>query len=245
MPSCRAWDAEWAFIADQQFGTPGSDVAYDVAVDGSGNVYVTGQVEGDLPDQVAAGGVDAFVRQYSRTAFVPTVEETVDATPAVVSEVEPTDRPIPAGDVTERYPRDIGAGPIAEEDLVVLHGEEIAAGIGWDPEALAELTGAAVDDMTMVMGTHEFPDAEVFLAGVQVPGVDPATLTEAMTAWSLEGMDYPDVEVVEIGGREVTVFLTEMTLEEANGRMVVSGDTAWLWTAPDAYATSVLEQLPG
>ena len=48
----------------RQFGTGNSDEASDVAVDGLGNVYVTGHTYGDL-DGPSHGDADAFVRKYS------------------------------------------------------------------------------------------------------------------------------------------------------------------------------------
>lgn len=47
----------------RQFGTAGYDTALSVAVDGDGNVLVTGYVEGDLEGSSAGSG-DAFVRKY-------------------------------------------------------------------------------------------------------------------------------------------------------------------------------------
>lgn len=46
-----------------QFGTGLSDVAYGIATDGNGNVYVSGSTGGAL-DGAFAGGRDAFVRSY-------------------------------------------------------------------------------------------------------------------------------------------------------------------------------------
>ena len=47
----------------RQFGTSSFDVAYAVAVDGSG-VYVAGRTDGTLPGEMSAGGDDAFLRKY-------------------------------------------------------------------------------------------------------------------------------------------------------------------------------------
>jgi hypothetical protein len=50
----------------RQFGTPGADEAFAVAVDNRGGVYVVGLTDGELlPPQPSAGGFDAFVRKYS------------------------------------------------------------------------------------------------------------------------------------------------------------------------------------
>src|SRR5262249_54091265 len=55
-------DIDWL----SQFGgtLPIFDSALAVATDGAGNVYVAGFTDGTLPGQLAAGGRDAFVRQY-------------------------------------------------------------------------------------------------------------------------------------------------------------------------------------
>ncbi len=48
----------------RQFGSPESDSASGVAVDGEGNVYVAGGTGGTLPDQVSVGRGDAFLSKY-------------------------------------------------------------------------------------------------------------------------------------------------------------------------------------
>src|SRR5262245_12525426 len=50
-----------------QFGTSGHDIAWGVARDGTGNVYVAGHTEGALPGQNTAGGIDAFLRKSDAT----------------------------------------------------------------------------------------------------------------------------------------------------------------------------------
>jgi len=48
----------------RQFGSDLGDEAYGVALDGEGNVYVSGYTWGTLPGQSSAGGEDAFVCKF-------------------------------------------------------------------------------------------------------------------------------------------------------------------------------------
>jgi len=48
----------------RQFGSPGEDTAYGVALDTDGNVYVAGDTDGALPGQTETGPQDAYIRKY-------------------------------------------------------------------------------------------------------------------------------------------------------------------------------------
>ena len=48
----------------KQFGSSAGDVANGIAVDASGNSYITGDTNGTLPGQTSAGGADAFLAKY-------------------------------------------------------------------------------------------------------------------------------------------------------------------------------------
>ena len=50
----------------RQLGTSSSDneIAYSVATDASGNVFIAGSTFGALDGQASAGGIDAFVTKY-------------------------------------------------------------------------------------------------------------------------------------------------------------------------------------
>ena len=49
----------------KQLGSAGSDIAYGVATDSSGNVYVTGTTDGGLDGNTNVGGDDLFVVKYN------------------------------------------------------------------------------------------------------------------------------------------------------------------------------------
>jgi Beta-propeller repeat len=49
---------------DKTIASAGAEYARGIAVDPSGNVYITGQTDGTLPGQTSAGGIDSFVAKY-------------------------------------------------------------------------------------------------------------------------------------------------------------------------------------
>ncbi len=60
----RKYDPAGSEVWTRQFGTSADDVATGVAVDGTGNVYVSGNTQGTFSGQASAGGIDAYVRKY-------------------------------------------------------------------------------------------------------------------------------------------------------------------------------------
>jgi len=62
------YDAAGAHLWSQRFGGPGLDIGYSVAVDASGNVFVTGHFQGTVnfggSNLVSQGGTDIFVAKY-------------------------------------------------------------------------------------------------------------------------------------------------------------------------------------
>jgi len=60
----RKYDANGNQVWTRQFGTTGLDEMIGIFADVTG-VYVSGDVEGALPGQIHAGGVDAFIRAYA------------------------------------------------------------------------------------------------------------------------------------------------------------------------------------
>jgi len=63
------FDGDGDLIWTRQFGSPGEDVAFQVAADVDG-AYVVGRVCGSLPDASSVGGCDAFVRRYDPAGAV-------------------------------------------------------------------------------------------------------------------------------------------------------------------------------
>jgi hypothetical protein len=60
-------------IGSQQFGTPGDDIAYAIAIDTSGNIYITGSTRGSLPGWTSSGDKDIFLAKFDssgNTIFV-------------------------------------------------------------------------------------------------------------------------------------------------------------------------------
>lgn len=58
------FDASGTQVWVRQLGSSKDDLAYGVAVDGGGNVYVVGTTAGTLPTASSAGSDDAFVAKY-------------------------------------------------------------------------------------------------------------------------------------------------------------------------------------
>ena len=58
------FDRDGNFLWNRQFGEEGQSIGSGVAVDGSGNVYVTGQTGGPLDGQFHAGDYDMFLVKY-------------------------------------------------------------------------------------------------------------------------------------------------------------------------------------
>jgi hypothetical protein len=63
------FDANGNTVWTRQFGSSTEDFAYDVAVDGSGNIYAAGYTYGALTGS-NGGGSDMFLRKYSPSGSV-------------------------------------------------------------------------------------------------------------------------------------------------------------------------------
>ncbi|NJR64589.1 MAG: hypothetical protein HC772_03500 [Leptolyngbyaceae cyanobacterium CRU_2_3] len=59
------YSASGTKLWDKTIATPAKDTARGIAVDGSGNVYITGDTSGTISGQTSAGGTDGFVAKYS------------------------------------------------------------------------------------------------------------------------------------------------------------------------------------
>ena len=60
----RKYDTAGQEVWTRQFGSTEGDMAFSVALDGQGNVYVVGWTDSVLQGQVTLGGRDAFLRKY-------------------------------------------------------------------------------------------------------------------------------------------------------------------------------------
>jgi hypothetical protein len=60
----RKYDPNGNVLWTRQFGTPGVDIAFGIAVDGTGDVYVTGYTDGALRG-TPKGGFDVFIRKIN------------------------------------------------------------------------------------------------------------------------------------------------------------------------------------
>jgi hypothetical protein len=58
------FDSTGSKLFTRQIGTPFNDIGYAVAVDGSGNVYITGSTGGSLPGNISAGQLDVFLAKF-------------------------------------------------------------------------------------------------------------------------------------------------------------------------------------
>ena len=67
----RKYNGNGDVVWTRQFGSPGFDSAFAVGLDGSGNIYLTGQTGGAFPGQTFFGGIiAAFVRKYDANGNV-------------------------------------------------------------------------------------------------------------------------------------------------------------------------------
>lgn len=65
----RKYSSSGSILWTRQFGTSAEDLSNDVAVDGSGNIYVVGYTYGSLSGS-NGGGSDMFIRKYSASGSV-------------------------------------------------------------------------------------------------------------------------------------------------------------------------------
>ena len=59
------YDSSGSKLWTRLLGTAGSDSAWAVAVDGSGNIYISGFTDGNLGGETNSGGTDAFLAKYN------------------------------------------------------------------------------------------------------------------------------------------------------------------------------------
>ena len=169
------------------------------------------------------------------------------------SEAAPSSAPLessaPAGEAVALVPSELAGTPVDPENVVVFRGQEI---IEMNPaaaeqlQAVADATGTSIDDMTQVSAYVEPAEGDlVFFGAVQVSGADAVAVLDVLLALSLETMQEPRVEVVDIEGRQVTVLYEDAAPTVPPTNLIASGDVIWIVQADEAYVTAVIEQLPG
>lgn len=90
----RKYDSSGNELWDYQFGTGSRDVAYSVAIDRSGSIYVAGSTEGAFPGQQYPGNTDAFLLKIVQPVIAaPT--PIPSPTPSQVPAPEPLPLPAP------------------------------------------------------------------------------------------------------------------------------------------------------
>ena len=57
-------------IGSKQFGTSGDDIANAIAIDPSGNIYITGSTRGSLPGWTSSGGKDIFLAKVDSSGNI-------------------------------------------------------------------------------------------------------------------------------------------------------------------------------
>jgi Beta-propeller repeat len=62
-------------VGSKQFGTSGDDIANAVAIDPSGNIYITGSTGGSLPGWTSSGGKDIFLAKVDSSGNILFTEQ--------------------------------------------------------------------------------------------------------------------------------------------------------------------------
>lgn len=99
----RKYDSSGNELWTYQFGTSFRDVAYSVAVDRSGSIYVAGSTEGAFPGQQYPGNIDAFLVKIVQPVIAaptpapsPTPSPAPSPSPTPGPTPSPTPSPIPS-----------------------------------------------------------------------------------------------------------------------------------------------------
>jgi len=185
--------------------------------------------------------------------LAPTASLAQDTVSPAPSEAAPSAAPIGSaallGDAVALVPTELAGTPVAPENVVIFRGQEI---IELNPaaaeqfQAVAEATGTRIDDMIQVSAYVEPAEGDlVFFGAVRVSGADAAEVLDVLLPLSFETMQQPRVEVMEIGGRQVTRLYEDASPTIPPTNLITSGDVIWIVQADEAYVPGVIEQLPG
>ncbi|NMO14094.1 DUF1565 domain-containing protein [Pyxidicoccus fallax] len=82
------YSAAGALLWVRMLGTSADDLAYGVAADSSGNVYVAGVTGGALPGNSSAGGQDVFIAKYTAQGTLAWVRQWGSAASDIAQDVE-------------------------------------------------------------------------------------------------------------------------------------------------------------
>jgi len=108
----RKYDPDGNELWTRQFGTAGHDYGYAVVVDGSGDIFVSGSVDGALAGQTSVGNTDAFVRKYDAAGTELWTHQfgTTDSEYATDMALDGSGNPVVVGSVYGALPGQTSAG---------------------------------------------------------------------------------------------------------------------------------------
>ena len=155
----------------------------------------------------------------------------------------------PIGDAVDLVPTELAGTPVEPGNVVVFRGQQI---IEMNPaaaeqfQAIADATGTSIDDMTQVSAYVEPAEGDlVFYGALRITGTVAADVLDILLPLSFETMQHPRVEVVEIGGRQVSVLYEDASPTVPPTNLIAGGDVIFIVQADEEYVAGVIAQLPG
>eukprot|EP00053_Salpingoeca_punica_P011957 m.106728 g.106728 ORF g.106728 m.106728 type:complete len:727 (+) comp15820_c0_seq10:110-2290(+) len=111
-----------AMVWAQMLGTASFGYAYGVAVDGAGNVYLSGTTRGNLGGQTSNGNDDVFVAKYNAAGTRLSVQLVGTSGPELLSgfvAVDASNHVVVGGNTQGSFPGFTNAGPTGQIDVFV------------------------------------------------------------------------------------------------------------------------------